>query len=663
MNSLALIQLVAPRPRRWLATLVLGSMLALGASPAAAQGTFNPSGEQSQPAAEVGETTVDWYWWWHLNKDRYLQLRKRVFEIAPLTGGTKFYTGEGKKVRVVDPSKLTPFELRIQIVPSILGTLAQEYEGASEPNGQLVVACLFALAKIGVEGELSEGDAFHEIISDYLDDDSGGVRDQAVVALGILGSVEAVPKLIEILRDSPRGQRIVDRTEVPRTMRAYAIYALGMIGARSEDMDLRREIILELALLLDGPKFATRDIKTACVNAIGLMPLEVGVWSLPVRWTGGKRPDPPNPLESRLGQIRYLLAYLKNTRTSISTIRSHVPIAIMRLMEGGDDRTRIEVLEYMLRQTRRNTPEENIVQQSIILSLGMIGDSDRDKLDRKVVDTLQRYVEKGDSQARRYALISLAQIGARPGVGEDAFYSQEEIARYLRRHMEGRGESRTRAWAAMGLGVMIREMLDAGYSPPEEEVLALRKALKDCLTPLDIGAYSVAVGLARDAGSLEILVDKLSKFELDTPRGLVLLAMGMIGNRQSVEPLLAELRDIKFRGERMAFAAIGLALAGSPDRIPVLTEMLETSGSQTSQGPIVAALGVTGDRRIIGPLSAIAADDDKYTDNVRTAAIVGLGNVADKDSLLWRARLSANVNYRFGAETFITPFSGILTFY
>jgi len=663
MIPLALNQHAAEYPRRWLAPLVLGWVLALGASPAAAQGTFNPIGEQSQPAAEAGETTVDWYWWWHLNKDRYLQLRKRVFEIAPLTGGTKFYTGEGKKVRVVDPSKLTPFELRIQIVPSILGTLSQEYEGATERNVQLVIACLTALAKIGVEGELSDGDAFHEIISDYLDDDSGVVRQRAVVALGILGSVESVPKLIELARDSPKGQRIVDRTEVPRNMRTYAAYSLGMIGARSEDMDLRREIIHELVLLLDGPKFATRDIKTACVNAIGLMPLEVGPWTPPVRWTGGKRPDPPNPLESRLGQIRYLLAYLKNTRTSNGYIRAHVPTAIMRLLDGEDDRTRTEILDYMLRQTRRNTPEENYVQQSIIVSLGQIGDADSDRVDRKVVDTLRRYVDKGDQQARRYALMSLAQIAARPGGGEEPFYSQEEIARYLRRHMEGRGESRTRAWAAMGLGVMNRELLDAGYSPPEDVVPALRKALKDCLTPLDIGAYALAVGLARDANSLEILVGKLSKFEIDTPRGLVLLAMGMINNRESIEPLLAELRDIQFRGERMAFAAMGLALAGSPDRIPVLTELLETSGSQASQGPIVAALGVTGDRRIIGPLSAVAADDDKYTNNVRTAAIVGLGNVADKDSLLWRALLSSNVNYRSLTTTFLIPGDGILSFY
>ncbi len=638
-------------------------LLLCGGRGAAAQAGFNALGEQSEPAAEAGETTVDWYWWWHLNKDRYLKLRERIFEIAPVTGGTKFFTGEGAKQRKRDPSKLTPFELRVQIVPAILGTLEKEYEGANQPNDQLVVACLFALAKIGVEGELSDGDAFYELIGDYLNDDSGFVRDRAVVALGILGSVEAVPTLIELLRDSPAGQRIVDRSEVPRNLRAYTAYSLGMIGARSGDIELRRAILLELVQILDGPKFATRDIKTACLNAMSLLPLEVEPWKPPVRWTGGPRPDPPNPLESRLGQVRYLLKYLQNTRTRIDYNRSHAPIAMMRLLDGEDVRTRDEVLTYFVRITRRNTPEENIVQQSAIIAMGGLADADTDKLDRKVIDTLRRYVDKGDQQARRYALISLGQIAARRGVGEEPLYSQEGIVRYLRRYMEGRGQSRVRAWSAMALGIMMREMLETGQAVPEDALASMRKALKDCLTPLDIGGYALGIGLARDFESLPILVDKLLRFEVDTARGLVLLAMGMIGNREAEEPLLEELRDVKFRGERMAFASIGLALAGSAERVPVLTEMLDEAGSQASQGPIVAALGVSGDRRIIGPLSEIAADGDKYTDDVRTAAIVGLGNVADKDKLLWRAQLSENVNYRSGPTTFITPGGGILSQY
>jgi HEAT repeat protein len=107
--------------------------------------------------------------------------------------------------------------------------------------------------------------------------------------------------------------------------------------------------------------------------------------------------------------------------------------------------------------------------------------------------------------------------------------------------------------------------------------------------------------------------------------------------------------------------SVALAVLGEPDRVPMLLELLERAGSQESQGPIVAALGVTGDRRVIDPLVAVLLDDDRYTEAVRATAAFGLGIVADKDLLPWRARYSAGVNYTSAPPTLLG--AGILDYY
>ena len=626
-------------------------------------GSFNPITEQSIPAGEVGEATNDWYWWWHFNKDAYLELRKRIFESAPKTGTRDFFIGNGVKVREVDPTKLTAFELRVLIVPTILSVLTKQKNKLEEPNQNVILAGLMALAKIGKAGELSDGLPFDLVIGQYLGDAKKSIRDRAAVALGILGYEESVPLLTDLLLNTVAGRRLVKHGEVPQSVRAYAAYALGMIGSKSEKLDLRREIIATLVGVLEGPKFATRDIKTACMLAMGLLPLEVKPWFEAPVWRGGPRLQPPDPTTDRLAQIRYLLSFMGNRRTNHDSIRAYAPTSLMRLLDGANEETRVEVMGALNRVIRKYTTEPMEVQQASILALGQLGHVGNEKLARKVIDSLKRNVQFSDSQSNRYALIALGQIAARPGVGEEAWFNHEKLVTYLRQQLEGRAESRMRSWAALSLGVMMRGLLDRGMPVPERPLEALRKAHFDCRTPLDVGAYAVALGLARDSDSLEQLKQSLNYFEIDTARGLVLLSMGMIGNRQAKDPLLKELADIKFRGERMAFASIALALTGVEERVPLLLDLLQDAGSQESQGPIVASLGVSGDRRVIGPLVEVVRDDATYRDSVRAAAIVGLGNIADKDSILWRAQLSANANYRFGAITFMHPGTGILSFY
>lgn len=614
------------------------------AAPAAPQG-FRPSGEQHVPSTD-GDFLKDWHWWWHFNRDAYLRLRDKVFSKSPSTGENDFFLGIGERRIERDPTKLTAYELRVLIVPALLAALESD-----DPPGGLVQAALMALAKIGPEGELEDGDPFDAIFVDYLDDDLKATRERAVLALGVFGRVDAVPVLIELLRDSRTGQRLVGSTEVAREMRAYAAYSLGLIGRRSEDLGVRRAILAQLVEVLEGPKFATRDIKVACMNAFGLMPLEHHEWE-PLPRRVGTRPLPrPDPLASRQGQLRWLLRYLDEFRHNHELVRAHVPIALARLLEGSDPRMKAEVLEPLLKLTGRYANERQEIQQSCVIALGEIGDADDDDLDRDVVKTLERMVQKADQVSRRFALIALGRVGARPGAGEEPFDLTRRCVKALLRELGPLGESRQAAWAALGLGVMIRELTDRRAPVPEEPFEDLRKALVKCRTPLDVGAYALALGLARDLPSLEVMEEKLELFNIEAEKGLVALSMGMLGHRAAREPLEEVLRVSDNKSEQMELVSMGLALLEDEDRVPILQELLAEAGSEASRGPVIAALGRTGDRRAIPVLVEVLRDLEGNTQGLLTAAAVGLGNVADKDALLWRATYSANVNYASSPPT------------
>jgi HEAT repeat protein len=629
---------------RALLPLLAAAVLATGAD---AQG-YRAAAEQSVPPGDLENT--DWWWWWHFNKDAYLRLRERVFERQPSTGSNDFPLGIGERFFEKDPTKLSAYELRGRIVPALLAAL--EGDPQTEPGDGMINTCLFALAKIGPDGQLSDGDTFHEIIVDYLDHSAGSVREQATLALGILGDTDSVPTLTALLVDSREGQRLTDTTEVPIRVRAFAAYALGLVGARTEDPGMRREIISKLQGVLDGPSFAQRDVKVACMSAFGIVPIETAEWQ-PVRKRkqGERRPPPPNPIVSRQEQLRYLLHFLDDWRTNHDLVRAHVPTALARLLVGADPRMKDEVLPALLEILAKFSKEQKEVQQSAVIAVGEIADADDAGRDRDVHKALFRFVEKGDQNARRFALIALGRIAARRGDTDEPFEASESIIKFLLRHLGPLGESRMHAWSALGLGVMMRALAEQRLPIPERPLEAMRKALEECRTPLDIGGYAIALGLARDIQSLETLEEKLELFSIDAQKGLVGLAMGMVGHSDATDALVKELEDATFRGERMELVSIALAVLGRPERVSILFELLAEAGSQESQGPIVAAMGVTGDRRVIIPLVEVLEDADRYTESVRSTAAFGLGIVADKDKLPWRSRYSANVNYASNPPT------------
>jgi len=483
-----------------------------------------------------------------------------------------------------------------------------------------------------------------------LDEQAVAVQ-TAAVALGILGNESSARTLVDLLKDTDAAQRLLGKTEVPYRTRAFAGYGLGLLARESPNNELRQEIARHLIDVLEAPHFATRDIKVAAMTALGLTPLATA-------GTGaGPASDAPGVwVASRETQLAFLLDYFDqaNARANKSTrhwfVRAHAPTAMARLLDGAPAALRAPVAELLLDAVGRHSKERQELRQSATLALGQIGTAGASLLDARIRAELTRLIKDGLPQERRFALISLAQVGSRPGVDAEPWAGHAEVRNQLVRQMS-RGKSQLKPWAALALGVFGRASVDHDLAPDPTTAAALKAAARAEKSPDAVGAYLLALGLRRDAEGADVCLEKLDTLQgSDEARGHAAVALGLIGQRSAIKPIQEVVRASSYRQDLLKEAAIGLGLLGDKDMLDELIVMLENANSLPTQASLATALGVIGDSRSIDPLIAMLEDED-LTATARGFACVALGIVCDDAPLPWNSAISVNINYRANTTT------------
>jgi HEAT repeat protein len=184
----------------------------------------------------------------------------------------------------------------------------------------------------------------------------------------------------------------------------------------------------------------------------------------------------------------------------------------------------------------------------------------------------------------------------------------------------------------------------------------VRSSLKSARSPTLVGALSISLGLMRDVGGVQTLLATLDRHRHVETRAFAMLALGMIGARESIAPIQGVLEESEFQPFLVHNASRGLALMRDLDLVPNLIEMLETSSSHASRVSVAFALGSVGDRRAVGALSSMALDMAR-PELTRGMAAEALGEVAHKDDLPWNTSLSVNANYRAATMTLSDPYA------
>jgi HEAT repeat protein len=583
--------------------------------------------------AEKSEPTA-WQIWWAFNQGRYLEFGKYVNSL-----GTVTFLGRGSD----GAPKSTEEMVQAKLQPALLKAIG------IGGDVDLVNALLVSLAKLGDPENEVQAARFEFTLDFLLKNEIDSIAETAAVAHGILGSEGSTEILIEVLADSEKGRELLETEEIGFRTRAFAAYALGLIGQNSKRPDLKQKVVQSLVEALEVEEDeddATSDVKVASIIALGLVRLDRD------EDCDCKGYD-HEPWTSRQALMWYLLEYFCKPRENPWLLRAHCATAMAKQLENVDsDDYKEYVVDALVDALKQSSREQLAVRQSCIIGLGIIGDADDDTIDKKIRTTLTRMCGHAEEQCRRFALIAMGQVGGRPGDDpEDPLGAAPEIRKFLLKRF-GSGTKGLRPWAGLSLGIMGHDLMKAGEIPSEDVTIALRSKLSAARKPEDFGAYAIALGMRGDTDACKTILKKMRKWRGDDDcTGNALLALGMVGNRDATEKVRELLMDSLERPTVHRQAAMALAMLGDSGLTEDLLEgMMDVECTKAERTVYATAISYVADTRHIDRLIKLLGSE-ALDDTFRGFVTMALGQIADRELEPWNSCISCDVNYLAGVET------------
>lgn len=607
-----------------------------------------PPDNRYPPGSEPGvedSNIPHWQVWWELNQNLFLDLRSHIHEEGSDYQDDGFFLGHGAR-RSTPRSVLapTPSEIGELVLPRLEQTLAEER------SSDILRASVIALARAGRSQDSPEQVRILELIRPYIADANAEVSEAATLALGVLGHFASASPLTDLLLDTEGGRRAVRRGEVPYRTRAFAAYALGILGNRAENEDVRRYAVHHLARGIAADQGRWRDLEVACAVAIGMIPLDDRQEEL-------LEPESPlPPSASRAGQIQFLLR-LFDDDSADKLVRAHSADAAGRLFATLSpprrESIKPQVAAPLLEAVGRGGATTREILQSAVLALGSIGDDDEDPTDREIRRALLRIEDlHRDRDARNFALLSLGRTASREGVGKNPGGGLPAVQRYLVTQLV-RGAGVARPWAALAMGVLAKGLAARELPPPGELGSAVRSALRGSDSPQEAGAYCIAAGLLGDPAAQPLILKHLQKTRNATVRSHAAVGLALLPARETVGDIDAALKEAAHRPELVESLAVAKALLGERQAVHEIATQLTSAQAMESRMATLIALGRIGDVRAIEPL-AEAVGRPTLPSEVRAVAITALGMVAEPEPLPWPTLFAMGTNFCAPTDTLIS---------
>lgn len=559
-----------------------------GSGAGSSRGQTGRGGTTGRPRKAKGFTATNWDWWWDLNQERYLQLKRKVRSVEAASLHADDFIGDNIGGDAVADVLLS--QIRGAVLPAL--KLA-----AKDTFYDTRAAALIAIGKVAQEDEV---DAFELLVRGLADSDHR-VRESACLGLGILGQARALEVLAKVATGDPRFARDqMGRAEIQARTRAFANVAIGLIGSRG-GLAGHEHMVQEL-IRVAKTRVAQKDVPVSAAIALQLLPAEAG-----------------GPA---------LLALARNPEVD-SYVRAHVIVGLGK----SDAIAAVPDLVQLLRG------KDVHVARSSAIALGLL----TDPTDRQTVNQLRRQAENGrEIGLRHFAMIALGEIGAPEGratlVRLLARGKQVSVRTFAAlglgvmgfRHQierENSGELVMKAWRgsrnplergayAIALGLLdhkeaaptLREVLEQAGKPKlkghvatalglmeDREALPQIRELVSQLGDPDLRkAAAISLGMLRDREAVALLrrvIDesKASKAVL----GAATVALGFIGDREAVELLSDTIENpLEHQDVTRAFAAVALGFLGDKDEVPMLSLVHENSNFLAQTGALAELLRI-----------------------------------------------------------------------
>ncbi len=525
-----------------------------------------------------------WEAWWYFQREMYLP-RHAAGRLATQTSIPGYLTGRGDTPSQND-SPLLSGESRNRLLPFLVSALRDE-------STEVVDAAAIA---IGRSVSTAVAGPFLAPLQKTLAHAERTPRQAAVLGLGILGGPEAAALLREILADSGEGRRSCGATgPIDDLLRGLAALALGLTDQREN---------LELLSREARTAGTSREIAAACILAIGLhqshAPFALAELArmlddesldrdvraqVPIalqRLPGGR---------ALLGTVVRLLA----TKETCDEVARSLAIALGTLAEPDES----ETIEALLTASQSHT--DSVTRHLALLALGRVYErcgapnEAAALLRRRVQEHLLAEVRDPERRTNRaYAALALGIIGRGDrATSKDGKVSAltQLIGAKLIEELDGARDPSLRGAFALALGLMgepdagpmLKSALESTQNPIEQGHLALACALageRSAIPTLRerLGDRSLhpsvridcarALGLLQDRGFEAELLTRMATAE-DLPQAAAFAkALGLLGGRAAVEPLLELAQKQSLPEFRRAFAVVALGLVAEKSELP-----------------------------------------------------------------------------------------------
>lgn len=509
------------------------------------------------------ETAISWEWWWKYNGNEYLDVRKMVVETTP------------------DPEKSNDDRAgRNQLAERTRkSTLPFLRAGATDADDAVRAASILALGRSGDQ-------SCESLVIAALADKSIDVRENACLALGLLGTDSARSALLAIVLNGKEGAELTGRDKgAGLSMRGHAAAALGIAGESGELSALEADALTALATT----KTADADLNLSAIYALGL--------------SRSQRAVPE------------LIEIAKKGDSDL--LRSYAVTALGRI----GDRAALHVLTAMLSDKSLH------VKRSATIAVGELAQpSDLDAA-RKIKEIAH---EASDAAARRFAVMALGRIAG-----------SAETAALLEILAED-DDASDASFAAVALGVASRRNPSFDRLQASERVHAALLKASSCET---IGAYAIACGLLGRKEAAADIEKILASRAHGHMRAECAQALGLMQSKDSLDALTSVVEtDADPLVRSAALQAIGILGEGRAAKL-VGALMDRSGGNVVAGGATLRGFGLMGDGRAVVELGRTLRDSEGRPDALRAYAAMALGMIGDRFDVSPVRRLGQSENY------------------
>lgn len=597
-----------------------------GAGAPGAPGGASAGSPTTGSGGGAGSDLTQWTFWWEFNKEPYLNLKAHLHRAVEETG-EEWFLGQGTKSKAKDSLKPTEAQIRQAIVPALLEALEGETHNdivtgamialakigdASTETGDSRFERVFSSFLSDANQEIAETAAVAlgilgnprsiPTLASLLTDSEEGrklvaqpevdyrTRAFAAYGLGLIGARAAREEdrrqIVTVLRRTLES----DSTKT-RDLRVSCVVAMGLVplatidsGSHSEKDPLppessrtaqldyllaflrneqhhylvRAHCPCALARLLSGlsgeqhesyrERVAMDLIERLAPRKKEKEPLvESAVLALGMIGTN----DDGNPLDRK---IRESLASAV-TDVSDQQARNFALIALAKVggtfaSSGTDSEAGLEDVTRTL--VTQLTEGKSGVRSWAGLACGVLGRKLTDaNCNTPRIATLQGMIRTALQEEKDPERIGALAISA--GIMGDI-----EAARPLMGHL-GKLQDEAQGYVAIGLGLMnardavgqIEKLVDGSKYKPE--------TLKQS---------AIALGLLGDKEVVPKLVGLLQQARGLAGQASIASALGFIGDRRSIDPLVMMLRNDELTGAARGFAAVALGIIGDKELLP-----------------------------------------------------------------------------------------------